>query len=91
MPLVAYLHSRRDFHLELRITHINRRKRVNRVLLHVSAKAKIAMKKKTCQTSIDTHPVPKTEVNEKRVEIIATLYTADACADAAIFSDSSKV
>jgi hypothetical protein len=50
------------------------------------------MKKRgICQTSIDTHPVPMAEANGKRVEIIATLYTASACAYAAIFADSSKV
>jgi hypothetical protein len=48
-------------------------------------------KKKICQTSVDTHPVSTTEANEQRVEIIATLYTADAFAYAAIFADSSRV
>jgi hypothetical protein len=50
------------------------------------------MKKKgICQTSVDTHPVLVAEANKERVEIIATLYTAGACADAAIFADSSRV
>jgi hypothetical protein len=48
-------------------------------------------KKNTCQTSVDTHPVPMAEADGERVEIIATFYTAGACAEAAIFADSSKV
>ena len=48
-------------------------------------------KRSTCQTSIDTHPVHKTEVKAKRAEIIATLYTANACANAAILADSARV
>lgn len=48
-------------------------------------------KRRVCQTSISTHPVPTAEANGKRVEIIATFYTAGACADAAIFADRSKV
>jgi hypothetical protein len=31
------------------------------------------------------------EADGERVEIIATFYTAGACAEAAIFADSSKV
>lgn len=49
------------------------------------------MKKRTAQSSISTHPDPMAEAHEKRAEIITTLYTANACADAAVFADSAKV
>ena len=48
------------------------------------------MKKSASQTSIDTHPVLAAEANKKRVEIIATFYTADSKLNTAIFADSSK-
>jgi len=35
-------------------------------------------KRIACQTSTDTHPVPATEANKERVEIIAILYTVQA-------------
>jgi hypothetical protein len=47
--------------------------------------------KRFCQTSVNTHPVPMAEADSKRVEIIATSYTASACAYAAIFADSAEV
>jgi hypothetical protein len=49
------------------------------------------MKKRACQTSIDTHPVHTAEANAERAEIIATLYTVQACASTAILADSSRV
>jgi hypothetical protein len=48
------------------------------------------MKKRSHQTSIATHPVHTAEANAKRAEIIATLYTVNACANTAILTDSSK-
>jgi len=49
------------------------------------------MKKRFCQTSINTHPVPMAEADSQRVEIIATSYTANAYAYAAIFADGAEV
>jgi hypothetical protein len=47
------------------------------------------MKKCASQTSIDTHPVPATEANQERVEIITTPYTLNSKLNSAIFADSS--
>ena len=64
---------------------------ISKILLHGLEKSKFAMKKSTAQSSISTHPDLEAEAQEERAEIITTFYTANACANAAIFADSSKV
>jgi hypothetical protein len=60
-------------------------------LLRVLERIEERNEKYDAQTSIETHPVIATEADEERVEIIATLYTANSELNAAIFADSAKV